>query len=232
MGTAIVVTFRESLEALLLVAPLLIYLHKIDKHELKKYIYLGIFLGLFLGIVCGSLLIGQINHLTEQMQQIFRGVMLIFLALLVLYNIIYIFKNDKSFSLNKEIDFNLELKWTSLFLIAFLNVFRESLEIIVFVVPLTINIPFNMIVSIIVGLSLSVALTLLLFKTSIKLNVNILFNILNLILIFIGGELLGEGLECIFTSKENVELLGRLIFTVPLLFIFLKRNIKKYLRRM
>ncbi|MEA4826415.1 MAG: FTR1 family protein [Clostridium sp.] len=231
MSSSIIITFRESLEALLLIVPLLIYLHKIKRDDLEKYIYVGCIAGVVLSIIVGSLLIGQVNSLEGYMRQAFQGAMMIFLAALVLYNIVWIFKQDKGLKINQEEIYNIKLKWTSLFLIAFLNVFREGVEIIIFVVPVTLSSPFKMAASIVIGLFCSLSLTFILFKTTIKLNVKLLFSILTFMLIIIGGELLGEGLVYILPNIKNAELFGKIIFIGPLMFVFAKRTIKKYMRK-
>lgn len=82
-----------------------------------------------------------------------------------------------------------------------------------------------------IGILCALALSYIIFMTSIKLNLYIIFGAMTLILIFIGGSMMGEGLAIILPQIKSVDVLGRLIFIIPLLFIFLKRELRKYLEK-
>jgi high-affinity iron transporter len=82
------------------------------------------------------------------------------------------------------------------------------------------------------GLVLSLILGYMIIKTTLKLNINlnIIFSVVSLILIFVGGEMFGEGLYKVFPAiGEAIQTAGQLVFTLPLLFLFLKREIKRYI---
>lgn len=232
MSIAIIVTIRECLEMLLIIVPLLVYLHKIERYDLSKYIYAGCGLGIITSIISAAALVGQVNKLDGYIQQLFLGITMIFLSGLILYSIVIVSKQNKNLSLNITDKYNVKLSGISLLLLAFITIFRESLEIIIFLLPTFYLNPFKIIVGIIIGILCALALSFIIFKTSIKLNVYIIFSILTLILIFIGGHLFGEGLEIIFPQiKESISILGQLVYIVPLLYVFLKRELRKYLKK-
>lgn len=231
MSAPMIITFRECLEMLLIIIPLLIYIQKINRIDLSKYIYTGSIFGVLTSIVVGKVLVGQVNTLQGYTQQVFLGAMMILLAILILYNIVWIGKQNKNLTLDINEKYNVKLKGISLFLLAFFTIFRESLEIIIFIVPLANQNPFGIVSGIVLGSVGSVVLSYIVFKTTIKLNIKVIFDALTVILIIIGGEFFGEGLALIVPQLENLELAARLIFTIPLLFIFIKRETRNYLRK-
>ncbi|PRR77073.1 Ferrous iron permease EfeU [Clostridium liquoris] len=226
------ITFRESLEMLLIIVPLLVYLNKMDRTDLSKYIYGGCISGALASVLVGKILISTINTLEGPIHQLFLGSMMIFLAALILYSIVLVSKDNKNLTLNITEKYDVKLKGFSLFLLSFITIFRESLEIVIFLLPLALADPLNIILGVVLGILLSLALAYIIFKSSIKLNIYIIFVVLTLILIIIGGYMTGEGLALLFPAYgKSVELLGKLIFTIPLLYIFLKRELRKYLKK-
>lgn len=226
------ITFRESLEMLLIIIPLLVYIQKMDRADLSKYIYGGCISGSLISVIVGKILVATVNTLDGPIQQLFLGLMMIFLAALILYSIVLVSKGNKNLTLNINEKYDIKLRGFSLFLLSFITIFRESLEIVIFLLPMaSINMS-SILVGVSVGILLALALAFIIFKTSIKLNLYIIFCALTLILIIIGGHMAGEGLAIIFpVYGKSIELLGQLIFTIPLLYIFLKRELRKYLKR-
>lgn len=231
MWLSTVVAFRECLEMLLIIVPLLVYIYKIKRYDLAKFIFFGIGVGISLSIISVVLLFTQIYKMEGYVQQLFLGMSMIFLSLLILYSIVWVSKQNKNFSLDITDKYDIKLQGFSLFILSLITIYRESLEIIMFLVPISTSSHISLISGVIIGAACALLIAYIVFKTSIKLNIYVIFSILTLILIFIGGHLLGEGLSIIFPSIKSVSLFGSLIYTVPLLFIFLKRELRKYLKK-
>ncbi len=232
MSVSIIMAFRECLEMLLIILPLLIFLNNIGKKSLSKYVYYGSAVGIVINILAGVFLIGQVNKLDGYFHQLFLGGSMIFLAILILYSIVMLSKQSKELTLNVTEKYDVKLNGLSLFLLAFVTVFREGIEIVLFLLPLSSENPLKLALGVLLGTILSLIPAYILFKTSAKINVYIIFSILTLILIFIGGHFLGEGLGIIYPEAENfASKFGELIYIVPLLFLFLKRELRKYLKK-
>jgi high-affinity iron transporter len=232
MGISLIITSRECLEMLLIIVPLLVYLSKVKRFDLAKYIYYGCTVGVMASIALSIILIGQVYKMYGYVQQLFLGLTMILLSILILYNIVWVSNQIKQQSLVITEKYEIKLTIANLFLLSFITIFRESIEIIIFLLPLATQSPLSLILGVCIGVLCSLIFAFLILKTSIKLNVYVIFNILTLILIFIGGHLLGEGLSIIFPVLDSsIKLFGQLIYTVPLLFLFLKRELRKYLRK-
>lgn len=232
MITPMIVAFRECLEMLLIIVPILVYLHKINRVDLSKYIYSGCVLGILTTLVTGGLILGQVTSLVGYSKEFFEGSMMLFIAGLVLYNIVWLGKQRKNITLDANEKHISNITGTGLFLLGFLTIFRESLEIVMFLLPF-VNEPISkLVIGIVVGIVISIILGYLIFKTTLKLNINVIFSIISLTLIFIGGMLFGEGLYQVFPFLgQSIETAGQWVFTIPLLFLFIKREIKRYMKK-
>lgn len=233
MITTMIIAFRESFEMLLIIVPLLAYVSKIGRSDLKKYIFYGTTTGVALSVGCGVFLFNQAKNLDTAFQQVFQGAMMIFLAALILYSIILLKKQNKVFT--TKIDDNMKLTVTaaSLFTLAFLTIFRESLEITIFTLPFINEAALTIATGILLGVLVSSALMFVAYKTTLKLSINTIFNALTIILILIGAMLFGEGLAELMPSMGgSAERLGQLIYGVPTLYIFLKDMLKKYVKKL
>ena len=231
MWLSIVVALRECLEMLLIIVPLLVYIYKIKRYDLSKFIFLGIGTGILLSIVSAVFLFTQIYKMEGYSQQLFLGISMIFLAALILYSIVWVSKQNKNFSLDITDKYDIKLQGFSLFILSLITIFRESLEIIMFLVPISTSSPLKLTLGVVIGAACAIILAYFIFKVSVKINIYVIFTILTLILIIIGGRLLGEGFSIILPNVKSIDILGNLIYTVPLLFIFLKRELRKYLKK-
>jgi high-affinity iron transporter len=231
MGSSIVITFRECLEMLIIIIPLILYVGKIERKDLQKFIFIGMVIGFVSSIFSAAFLVNSINSLEGLAKEIFLGGTMIFIAMLILYNIIWMGKQSKNLSLDITSKFDVKLKGGSLLLLAAVTIFRESLEIIMFLLP-TISEKFiSSIIGIIIGLILALLIMGIIYKTSLNLSLNVIFTIITVFLIFMGGHLFGEGLMEFIPNNESIEMSGQLIYSIPLLFLFLKREFKKYMRK-
>jgi high-affinity iron transporter len=233
MITTAIIAFRESLEMLLVIVPLIIYVSKINRVDLKKYIYIGTITGVVLSLGVGMVLFSEAKNLNMAVQHIFQGTMMIFLAGLILYSIILLKKQAKVFTTKIDDKFSINTTAFSLFILSFLTIFRESLEITIFTLPF-INVAAYVISGgIILGVLVSTVLMYIVYKTTIKLSIDIIFNALTVILILIGAMMFGEGLsELVPSLGESIKRCGQLIYVIPTLYIFLKDIMKKYIKKL
>lgn len=212
---------------------LIAYAVKINRKNLIKYIWGGSFLGIIVSVFTGLFVFGQAQKLEGFAQQLFQGSIMLFLAVLILYNVIGIGKQKKLLSINDSVgEANYNGKAVSLFLIPFLAVFRESLEVIMFVLALISETPINIIIGIIIGGIASFCIMYLIYRTTAKLSIKVIFDILTLVLIFMGATMFGEGIaELMPQLGQSIEVAGKMIYGIPLIYLFLKNAIKAYIKK-
>ena len=232
MFTIALLAFRESLEMSLILVPLIAYLAKLNKRNLAKYIYWGGSIGFLLSGIVGTLLYGQAQSLEGYSKNLFEGSILLIVSGLIIYNLVIIgSKKTKDFA-NIEEDYNVSANAYSLFILAFLTVFRESLEIIVFGLPLFNIGALNIGIGLVLGVLVSSAITIVIYRTSLKLNIGVLFNMITLVLIFIGSLMFGEGIaQLMAIDSEAVIGVGRIVYAVPCMYFFLKNVTKNYIKK-
>ncbi len=232
MTTSLVISFRECLEMLLVIVPLLAYVSKIGRKDLSKYIYYGSFSGVILSIVTGVLIFNQVKALDFAIQKIFEGSIMLFLSTLILYSIILMKKQKKQITINSPNTVNVKTTSYSLFILAFLTIFRESLEITLFTLPYVASSAFSIISGIALGVIAAIAFMYVIYKTSLKLSIDLIFNILTIILIVIGSVIFGEGLTKLLPSIGSaLEKGAMLIYGIPTLYIFVKSMLKEYIKK-
>lgn len=224
-----IITFREGLEMLVVIMALVAYAGKINRKDLLKFIYGGAISGLGVSILTGAALLLQANKLTGYAENLFNGSIMIFLALFILYYMVWLRRQSKFESLSIEDKYNVKATGYGFFIFIFLTVFRECFEIIMFTLPtMTVNI-WTVIFGSIIGLSLAVILALLIYNAAIRISLKVVFDLLTLFLIYIGAEMFGEGLvELIPSADSSLQIAGMLIFGIPTLFLFLRWKIKDY----
>jgi high-affinity iron transporter len=232
MFTITLVSFRETLEMVLIIIPLLAYVTRLGRKDLSKYIYLGSFLGFLVSFLCGSALLISANNLNGFSGDIFKGCMSLFLCTLIIYSIVWISKQNNSPANGVENKYNFQITGLSLFLLSLLSVFRECLELILFTLPLHELGPIKIIIAILLGLLVTFILSIIIYKTSIKLNLSLVFSLITLILIYIGSVMFGEGLALLLPQYgASLETAGKMVFGIPILYLFLKKEIKKYTKK-
>lgn len=225
MPTTSIIIFRESLEMILILIPLIIYLKKANKQSLIKFVSGGALTGFIASVGIGTVLFQVLDSFPDNMKEFFFGFLALIISGLILYNLVIINKEKKSTDPNSFKD---TAKPSTLFLLGFITVFRECLEIILFILPTLILSTFNFAIGTLIGLSLTAITGFIIYKSSLKININIIFILISLVLIYFGAFLFGEGLASFFPQYASIETLGALIYGIPVGLIYIKKLLKKY----
>jgi len=128
------ITFREVLEAALIVGILLVYVSKIEQRKLKKQIWVGTVVGIVLSIIFAllfQLLLGGFSDYKE----VFEGFTMIIASLLLTWMIIWMSTEGSKIKegLEKKVDQTLEeSKKYGVLLITVFSVLREGVETALF----------------------------------------------------------------------------------------------------
>lgn len=225
MFTPFIISLKEGMEIFLVLVPFILYFIKTKSSIMLQSIIWGIGLGIVSTTFAGILLFEQIRNFEGIGKEIFNGGIYIFLSILVLYNIIEIVKYKKDLVRLKVTVDNVSISKTNLFLLSCFTVFRELSEVLLFIMPTFTN---NIIITVtgcISGILCALAINLIVFKFTMKFNINMLFFIITLVLIIMGSGMFGEGISY-FVQDKTVETACRYIYMVPLLFIFIKKELK------
>ncbi|MBI1823939.1 MAG: FTR1 family iron permease [Nitrospirae bacterium] len=134
IGTFII-SWRESIEAALLVGILMVYLKKIGQEKSFIFIYMGVIFGIIASLLFGYLST-RLSFLFEGgREEIFSSVILLFAVVILTYMVIWMSDQAKHIKgkIHQKVDAVMEQKklWALTFL-AFTGVFREGIETVLF----------------------------------------------------------------------------------------------------
>ena len=226
MLSSLFLSFREGLEAALIIGIILAQLTKTNRKDLSSAVYIGAVAGLAVSLIGGFIGFNESKELEEASEEIFEGIMMFVASGLIAYFILWLHRNNNVSKVVKD-QMNKKTSAIGLFVLAFLSVFREGVELVIFNLTQVRNDALSVTTGSIIGIILAVIVTIVLFKTTVKFNLSIVFKALGVILIFLGGEMFAEGLEKMFGGGEVLEIIGLLVFILLSLIILLKDDISR-----
>lgn len=198
MVTSFIITFREALEAALIVSIMMAYLGKIGRRDLYKFLYLGTGLGVFISILLGSLVVTVYGGLPSGVDNIFEGIASVTATLVLTYMIFWMAKNAQ------HIRSELQIKITSIVTtgqvfsiasLAFVSVFREGLETVLFLTALAVSDFSGTLIGLLTGIAAVVVLAVLMLRGIYRINVQKFFKYTSVLLVVFAAGLLGYGVH-------------------------------------
>lgn len=208
MLASFLITFREGLEAFLIVGIILSYLGKLHATKYNKYIYLGVFIGifisLFLAYIFQVLIYGMDNEVYQHYLMIF---ILLFATVVLSYMVVWMANQSKQ--IKGEIEENLKQLVTTgnilgMVFLAFLAVLREGIETVLFFSSLSISEEMSMedgFIGAFLGLIISILLVYLLMKGSKNIPLKAFFKYTGLLILIIAGGLFGSAISMMQASE-------------------------------
>lgn len=197
-GGPFIITFRESLEAALIIGIIAAYLKKTDKNKLTKYLHVGTAAAIIASIALGAVLASLYGSLDGLSEKLFEGTAAIAAAGVLTYMIFWMAKNSRNIKerLQKKIDSAASTGYViGIILIAFVAVFREGVETVLFLTATGIQNPVGTLLGAVVGIILVVVITLLMFKKIYHLDIKKFFQYSSILLIIFAAGLLGYGIH-------------------------------------
>lgn len=198
MITSFIITFREALEAALIVSIIIAYLGKIGRRDINKFLYLGTGLGVFGSILLGSLILSVYGGLPSGADKIFEGVASVTATMVLTYMIFWMAKNSQ------HIRSELQIKITSIVTtgqvfsiasLAFVSVFREGLETVLFLTTLAVSDFSGTLFGLLTGIAAVVVLAVLMMRGIYRINVQKFFKYTSVMLVVFAAGLLGYGVH-------------------------------------
>jgi len=192
------ITFREVLEAALITSIVLAYLARSGRHGLSRYVWYGVFSAAAASVVLGAVIISVYGGLPESMKPLFEGVAAL-IAVAVLSFMIY-WMATKGKELKAEVERRVESIATrgaavGLVSFAFVAVFREGLETVLFLTPFLVKDAVATVAGLLLGTVTSLALAYAIFFAGMKISVRRFFYFTSILLVLLAGGLAGYGVH-------------------------------------
>jgi len=203
------ITFRETLEAALVVGIVLAYLSRTKQTRYNNVVYIGVAAGIVASVI-GALLFIEVFHGFEgRAEQIFEGVTMLLGAFLLTTMILWMAK-QKHVAKELQNKVSMEIEEASkfgLFLLVFVAVLREGIETVIFLRAASF-VSGNSLFAIIAGVIAAIFLGFLIFVSSMKINLKTFFNFTNILLILFAAGLIVNGVHEFQEAKIIPELIG------------------------
>lgn len=198
MLPSFLLALREGLEIALIVGIVLGTLHKTNRQDLVPTVRLGVLSAVAVSLVAALLLNLLGATLEGAAEAIFEGVMMLLAAAVLTWMILWM---QSRASRIKEIvadEVNLASRagrW-SLFVLAFVVVVREGIELALFLTAAVYSTSvLQTIAGAAIGLALAILLGWALFKTTVRLNLKRFFQVSSILLIFFAAGLVAHGVH-------------------------------------
>ncbi|MGQ4915703.1 MAG: FTR1 family iron permease [Candidatus Asgardarchaeia archaeon] len=203
-----IIAFREAFEAALIISVILAYLIKTGRKELTSYVWIGVFVAVITSLSLGVLLWSFYGALSEINRVLFEALSA-YIAVIILTFMIY-WMTLKGKTIKREIEHRIELAITKgtiigLVITSFIIVFREGIELVLFMTPFLISDTFGTVVGTVLGISVSFVFSYIVFIAGVKLNIEKIFFFTSILLVLIAGGLLGYGTH---EFVEYLEIVG------------------------
>jgi len=202
MLPSFLITFREVIEASLIVATILGILIKLNHKKSVKTVWYATFFAIVLSIILlglGSLFGFKIQEFySGKVEETIEGILMIVSSIFITWAVFFLHKYFTRYKvlLIKKIKSSLEGKeQKGLFALVFTAVFREGFEIVLFLSTIYFSSnPQNIFIGFSGGLIAGLLISFAFFGATLKMPVYFAFRISSILLIFFAGGLLARGL--------------------------------------
>ncbi len=198
MLVSFLITFREALEAALIIGIIAAYIARMGRKDLYRYLYTGI-----IGAVVAStgvalvfkLIYGELEGIAEGL---FEGAVALTAAAVLTYMIFWMASNSKKIKgeLQEKIDISISQgQMLGIAALSFISVFREGVETVLFLGTLAISSPLDTLTGFILGVVAVVFLSFVMFKGIYRLDVSRFFKYTSILLILFSAGLIATGVH-------------------------------------
>jgi high-affinity iron transporter len=216
MLQAFIGTLREGVEAALIVGITLAYLSKIERPQLRKFVYFAL-AAAFVASIGVAILLSRL----QWNQDIFEGWIMLAAAFFVVTMIIFMMKTGRKLKGHIEGKVGLlagENAGFGLFVFVFLMVLREGVETVLYLGAVSLNTTELMsFLGTLLGVIVAILFGVMFVKGSLPINLQKFFRVTTVILFFVAGQLIITGLHelsengVLPSSKREMAIVGPIV---------------------
>ena len=199
MFPSFLLSLREGIEAALIIGIIIGMLIKINRTELKPVVWGGVILAILLSFALGIGLNAIGMEFTGQFEAIFEGLAMLFAAAILTWMILWMQQQGGQIQRDlesKTMQATINGSSSALFLLAFLAVFREGIELALFLIATRMaSDTLPVLIGAVLGLGVSILLGWILFTSTRRLNLKKFFLVTNILLLFFAAGLVAYGVH-------------------------------------
>ncbi|GEM_PF-73882 len=195
MFASFIVTFREALEAALVIGIIYTYLAKINKKDLSRYLFAGAFGGIIASFGLAFVLKALEGEFSGTTESVFEGFFGIAAAAVLTYMVFWMSKNSRMIKgeVQKKIDLSVSNgKIIGIMALSFSIVFREGVETVLFLGNLAVTSPIDTLIGSASGLIAVALISFLMFRGIYNFNVSKFFRYTSIIIMVFAAGLVGK----------------------------------------
>jgi len=200
------ITFREALEAALIVTIMITYLRKIGKEDLNKYAYFGTGAALLVSLIAGIILQVFYGGLGKVASELFEGIASLTAVAVLTSMIFWMTKHSKEIKGEMETRINQAVTQGELYgitALAFVAVAREGLETVLFLSTTFVQDQTGTLLGAVLGILVVLGLSYVLMKGTVDLEIGKFFKVTSIMLLIFGAGLAGYGVHELIEAGEN-----------------------------
>lgn len=197
MFASSLITFRETLEAALVVGIVLTFLTKTNQQIFKKFVWRGIFAGVFVAFLVGILLDIFFGGLTGKSEEIFEGILMFVTAGFLTWMILWVHRQKDIVQKVKENVAKHAEKGYGLgvFILVASSVFREGIETVLYLKASSLVGATNQLFGAMLGIIAALGLGYGIFRWAVRVNISKVFTITSVFLLLFAAGLVGHGVH-------------------------------------
>lgn len=191
------ITFRETLEAALVVGIVLTFLTKTNQHIFKTFVWRGIGAGILIAVFLAFILEMFFGGLTGKTEEIFEGVLMFITAGFLTWMILWVHKQkDVAKKIKQKVALHAEKGYgLGIFVLVASSIFREGTETVLYLKASSLVGGSNQLIGAIIGIGAALALGYALFRFALRINLSLVFSITSVFLLLFAAGLVSHGIH-------------------------------------
>jgi high-affinity iron transporter len=212
MLASFLITFREAVEAALIIAIIAAYIAKIGRKDLYRYLYAGIAGAIVASAAVAFLFKLLYGELTGTAEQLFEGFAALTAAIVLTYMIFWMANNSKNIKgeLQEKIDVSISKgQMVGIAAMSFVAVFREGVETVLFLGTFAIQSPIDTLIGFTAGIGIVVLLSFIMFRGIFSLELGKFFKYTSILMILFSAGLVATGVHEFIEAGVIPEVIGQ-----------------------
>jgi high-affinity iron transporter len=192
MGATILITFRESLEAALVVGLVLAVLGKTNQRRLAPSVWLGLVAGVIASILVAWAFIRLLGQFEGREEQLFEGTVMVIGALLLATLILWTGSHSSGSKLEGEASRAAGGGWWGIALLVFVSILREGVEMVIYLGSSLSGGGTGVFIGGLIGIGVALVIGFLIFAAGSRFPLKGFFTATTALLVLFGAGLFGR----------------------------------------
>ena len=176
MLAGFLIGFREALEAALIIGVLISLLYRTRRELMAKWVWGGVVLALIASVLTWMTFEIFVGEFSKKNEELFEGLLYLVAAILITTVILHVIGHASKEILENKAERAIEIREAfGIGLLAFVSVWREGVETVIFIGAGTEN--SDAITGLFIGIVLAAAIGYVLFATTKNLDIKFMFNV-------------------------------------------------------